>query len=328
METNRLLVIEKNKLIIFFSFIIIICGGLPVLAAPAAPAAQFKSICLRHNVNYSGVKNLEIIMDVTVHNLKGYDISFNAYIETPKGVGHKDTNQRYCTRDGKVSTSKKVKSIYDHCEWEELILHLPNSEIHPLPGKNTYYIQVLAYYDGKCIGRSDYVSFNMEGDSQSLGSRQSVRKDNGYDEAKTDMKIDCVLCHRTGKCGICGGLGYTVPMYGYSKGQCVPCSNCTDGKCRACLGKGYSIVQSRNGNVYVDGRYVPPASGSSGGSSTSSKTGCSKCGGTGVNKTPNSGGSLQSWVAYYNSNGSKCPYCFRYTSHYHDRCPSCNVPNR
>lgn len=54
---------------------------------------------------------------------------------------------------------------------------------------------------------------------------------------------------------------------------------------------------------------------------------CSSCGGTGVSKTPNTGGSLTSWVAYYNSQGNKCPYCGGHTKHLHDRCPSCNVPS-
>lgn len=53
---------------------------------------------------------------------------------------------------------------------------------------------------------------------------------------------------------------------------------------------------------------------------------CRSCGGTGVSKTPNSGGSRTSWVAYYNTQGNKCPYCGGYTGHYHDRCSRCNVP--
>lgn len=53
---------------------------------------------------------------------------------------------------------------------------------------------------------------------------------------------------------------------------------------------------------------------------------CSSCDGTGVNPIPNSGGSRTSWVAHYNSSGSKCPYCGKYSQHYHDRCARCNVP--
>lgn len=66
--------------------------------------------------------------------------------------------------------------------------------------------------------------------------------------------------------------------------------------------------------------------GSSGRNSRYSSGVCSSCGGTGVNKMPNSGGSRTNWVAYYNQSGSECPYCGRYTSHYHDKCASCNVP--
>lgn len=54
---------------------------------------------------------------------------------------------------------------------------------------------------------------------------------------------------------------------------------------------------------------------------------CRLCGGTGVSKTPYSGGSLSSWVAYYNYRGNKCPYCGGYTGHYHDKCSRCNVPS-
>ena len=54
--------------------------------------------------------------------------------------------------------------------------------------------------------------------------------------------------------------------------------------------------------------------------------GCRSCGGTGISPIPNSGGSRTSWVAHYNSQGNKCPYCGSYTKHFHDRCSSCNVP--
>lgn len=54
---------------------------------------------------------------------------------------------------------------------------------------------------------------------------------------------------------------------------------------------------------------------------------CQSCGGTGVSKTPNSGGSLTSWIAYYNSQGNQCPYCGGYTEHFHNKCSSCNIPS-
>lgn len=53
---------------------------------------------------------------------------------------------------------------------------------------------------------------------------------------------------------------------------------------------------------------------------------CSACGGTGVDPTPNSGGSRVSWRAYYNPNGTRCPYCGGYTEHWHNKCLECNHP--
>lgn len=53
---------------------------------------------------------------------------------------------------------------------------------------------------------------------------------------------------------------------------------------------------------------------------------CRSCGGTGVNPSPNSGGSRTTWVAHYNSRGNKCPYCKGYSEHFHDRCAHCNIP--
>ena len=66
--------------------------------------------------------------------------------------------------------------------------------------------------------------------------------------------------------------------------------------------------------------------GSSGSSRNRDNGKCSSCGGTGVSKTANTGGSRTNWVAYYNTSGVKCPYCNSYTAHFHDRCASCNVP--
>lgn len=53
---------------------------------------------------------------------------------------------------------------------------------------------------------------------------------------------------------------------------------------------------------------------------------CTVCNGSKVDPSPNEGGSLNNWVAYYNSAGSNCPYCKRSSKHFHDRCSHCNIP--
>lgn len=65
------------------------------------------------------------------------------------------------------------------------------------------------------------------------------------------------------------------------------------------------------------------SNGSSSNRSTRGNSTCSFCGGSGVDRSSNTGGSLTSWVKYYNNSGRKCPYCGGYTEHFHDKCPHC-----
>lgn len=153
----------------------------------------------------------------------------------------------------------------------------------------------------------------------------------------------CGACKGTKICNICQGKGGIVTA-GY--GNYIPCSLCgMTGKCNLCKGSGKclctqyeypgympgsTIVVGPDGQVIYNSRDSDPSPSTTPSSTPSSKpssTGsCYKCHGTGVNPNSNSGGSLAAWVAYYNSDGTKCPYCSKYTSHYHDRCEHCNVP--
>lgn len=156
--------------------------------------------------------------------------------------------------------------------------------------------------------------------------------------------LSCPTCHGTGRCSICGGNGGIItPGYG----NYLPCALCSaTGVCSLCKGSGkcmcvsfgypgYVIGSSStimaDGSVFSDHADYNNSSSSSSSSSSSrsssTKKYCSTCGGTGVSPTPNSGGGLQSWIAYYNSSGTKCTYCGRYTAHYHNRCESCNAPS-
>lgn len=154
----------------------------------------------------------------------------------------------------------------------------------------------------------------------------------------------CGGCYGTAVCSICQGRGGIITA-GY--GNYIPCAACYQtGRCQICKGTGKCVCSNSDFPGYspgsntlygADGRIISTNSFSSGGgsssgsssssrsrSSSSSRGSCSKCGGTGVDPTP--GGGLSSWAAYYNREGNKCPYCGHYTSHMHDKCPSCNVP--
>lgn len=83
----------------------------------------------------------------------------------------------------------------------------------------------------------------------------------------------------------------------------------------------------RYANSWADAQAASRRGGNSRNDSHRESGTCSSCKGTGVNKTPNSGGSRSNWVAYYNQQGNKCPYCGGYSSHFHDKCARCNVPS-
>ena len=145
----------------------------------------------------------------------------------------------------------------------------------------------------------------------------------------------CRACGGTRMCQLCNGQGGIITA-GY--GNYIACVYCGQtGSCPQCRSTGGYALQSSH--LYAaNGQeiYVPLGSSSSSSSSTStysassshstSSGSCSRCGGTGVDPTANSGGSLSSWVAYYNTSSTQCRYCNSYTGHYHDRCSSCNVP--
>lgn len=156
----------------------------------------------------------------------------------------------------------------------------------------------------------------------------------------------CAGCYGTKICSICQGRGGIITS-GY--GNYIPCAACYQtGMCQICKGTGKCVCANSEFPGYTpgsntlygaDGRIISTNSfrsggGSSSGSSSSSRSrsssssrgSCSRCGGTGVDPTPGSGGGLSSWVAYHNSDGVRCPYCGRYNSHMHDKCSSCNVP--
>ncbi|MDE6266762.1 MAG: hypothetical protein K2M07_05365 [Muribaculaceae bacterium] len=151
----------------------------------------------------------------------------------------------------------------------------------------------------------------------------------------------CGNCHGTGACPICNGNGGIISA-GY--GNYYPCYSCqTTGRCMFCKGnRGCTTCAGSEYPGYVIGSTSTIAPDGStthdrvdyngydhddkGKGDKPSGNVCRKCGGTGVNKTPNSGGSRPNWVAWYNKAGTECPYCGRYTAHYHDRCASCNVP--
>ena len=155
----------------------------------------------------------------------------------------------------------------------------------------------------------------------------------------------CGSCYGNGICNICNGNGGIITS-GY--GNYLACTACYQtGKCNLCKGTGKCVCSNyefpgytpgSNALYSADGTIISTTSYRSGGGSTSrsssssssssgsSRSSCSRCGGTGVDPSIRASGGLSAWIAYHNSQGTKCPYCGAYSSHGHDKCSSCNVP--
>ncbi len=139
----------------------------------------------------------------------------------------------------------------------------------------------------------------------------------------------CRFCHRTHMCSMCGGRGYVYigPESGY-----MPCFTCNQtGRCQMCNEEGYYMITINSIDPYgnINSSRLSDFDSSSGGNSSPSNRSpngtCGYCNGTGVDPQPCDAG-RPSWKAYYNTGGSKCPYCGRYDAHMHNKCPRCNVP--
>ena len=172
---------------------------------------------------------------------------------------------------------------------------------------------------------------NGEAKSRHESSRSSQKKKKHNNSEPRAEVLECVICHTDGRCRICGGLGYTVPMYGYSKGMRVSCDPCLgSGQCKYCHGKGYMFAQFTREGVYVDGvLYTPSEAREDREERIRERKGdgfCSKCGNTGIDPNPSSGGDLRKWVAIYHNSDSRCVYCNKFEEHWHTRCPRCNIP--
>lgn len=125
--------------------------------------AMVHKIWIEHNKVVNGAKYMAIHVKFENHNMAEKGGRIVAFFESPKGKGHKDTNGKYCTTDGNVSVGMDFGSHYVHSSYSDKVLLIPNSEIHPISGKNKYYIKVgiYDYQSNKYITFSDYATFTM-----------------------------------------------------------------------------------------------------------------------------------------------------------------------
>lgn len=139
----------------------------PTVTPPAQTASKAEAIIhnvsIEHNKEINGTKYMAIHVKFETHYMADSGGRLVAFFEMPKGTGVKDLNGKYCTTDGNVSVGLNFGSHYIHSSYSDKVLLIPNSEIHPVTGKHTYYIKVGVYdnLQQKYITYSDYVTFKM-----------------------------------------------------------------------------------------------------------------------------------------------------------------------
>lgn len=360
---------------------------LMIVSLTNAANVVFKQIWLEHNVQQNGQKGMKVHIAFSISGMQGQKCSAIAYFDSPKGTGVKDTNGRYCTTSGTVCSSRTFTPNYANTSFSDFGIFIPNSELHLLPGKRTYYTRVFIQApNGSFLGNSEFASFDGTGSSSNNSYYSNQKSINNAQQAPQNTKSQsshvvsrtreeiqmgfvitevysngftqrttyypctscrgsrlCQSCRGTRRCGICNGQGGIISA---GMGNYYPCYSCNStGFCSLCKGSGSCICTNYeypgympwSGDTYYKGqslghdKYYDSKGSSSDDKPTqrrsSTTKGCSRCK-NGVNPYPQSVQPSSSWIGHYNTSGVKCPYCDNYntSSHWHEKCSSCNVP--
>lgn len=107
--------------------------------------ATVLSTALQKNVNVADISSLVISVDFNINNLSSDGGRIVAFLESPKGIGVKDTNGRYCTTDGKVSVGKDFGTRQPSLSLRDFQLIIPMEELHINNSSKNYYIRIGIY---------------------------------------------------------------------------------------------------------------------------------------------------------------------------------------
>jgi hypothetical protein len=119
-----------------------------------------------YNVYQDGAKGMLIHVKFDVANALGEICRCVAYFYKVDGSKLKDTNNRFCTDDGQVSTSEFFSPGYASTYYGDFSFFMPISELH-VNSKNDLYFELVFYIchsDGKYeeIGRYSKVTFTYD----------------------------------------------------------------------------------------------------------------------------------------------------------------------
>lgn len=137
---------------------------LPKVIQNAPGTALIEDVWIEHNKVLNGVTCMSIHTKFKTHYMNEQGGMLVAFFDCPKGIGLPDTNGLYKSSNGNVCVSTMFGSHYEHASFADKELVIPNTEIHPKTGENTYYIRlwIYDYKQEKYIASSEYITFMME----------------------------------------------------------------------------------------------------------------------------------------------------------------------
>lgn len=261
----------------------------------SAASTKFTKIWLEHNVIQNGEKGMKVHVAFDISGMKGQNCKAIAYFDHPKGTGVKDRNGRYCTTGGTVCSTTNFTPGYPNTTYSDLAIFIPNSELHLLSGKRTYYTRVFIQTpSGQFLANSDFVSFDGTGSSSSNsnnyannnasssyrsnnnsnGSVKTWREDLGYgmfaiNHGNPDGARErtiwraCSACRGSVMCGNCHGLQRCTICNGQGGiitagyGNYIPCMACGQtGRCGVCHGSGKCVCSNYEYPGYMPGSTI------------------------------------------------------------------------
>lgn len=191
-----------------------ILATLVMITTAFAGNVVFKKIWLEHNVLQDGQNGMKVHVAFSIYGMQGQKCSAIAYFDYPQGTGVKDTNGRYCTTGGTVCSSCTFTPNYSNTSFSDLSIFIPNSELHLLSGKRTYYTRVFIQApDGNFIGNSDFASFDGTG-ANNNASLFSGNEGNSNAKKQTVQKSNTINGHEYVDLGLPSGTKWATMNIG------------------------------------------------------------------------------------------------------------------
>jgi len=99
-------------------------------------AASIENIRTEYDVFEGGRKGMRVHAHVDIEGLKGSEAEVSLYFYKGDGSKLKDTDKRYNTGNGQVSTHVKLEPPYDRSSWKDLKLFMPYPQLHLATAKH------------------------------------------------------------------------------------------------------------------------------------------------------------------------------------------------